>query len=503
MSKPKNILFLFPDQHRGDWLPYPPAVFEQMGSPPLPLRMENLRSLMERGTTFTRAVTDSPLCAPARACLASGLRYDRCGVWNNNFCYPLAQPTCYSVLRDGGYQVAGVGKFDLHKPVMYWGKDGWIPPLEALGFTEAMDTEGKWDSFWASYKPPRGPYGQFLSDRGLLESHWRDYVRRYYDSADAEPTELPQDAYADDWVTDNALSALDGLTKREQPWFLMVNFSGPHDPWDITGDMKARWENVNFPIPRDYRGDPAELVRVRQNYAAMLENIDRNIGKLLSALKAVGQYDDTVIVYASDHGEMLGDRNRYYKSVPYAPSVHIPLVMSGGGIRRNAICGELVQLSDLAATIAEFAGLSMPEGVDSRSLVPLASREDAPPVHAFLTSALYSSVPRPGGRYAGYEAYEDYEKNMGGKEFIDLFNQRLSLPQRPVPPVKTKKIADWHCVITKKYKLIAYPDSDAAELYDLEADPLEQHDVAASSPEIVRQLRQYGETAFPHKNTAE
>ena len=112
---------------------------------------------MERGTTFTQAITNSPLCAPARACLAQGREYENCGVYNNNFCTPPEVPTFYRALRAGGYQVGGVGKFDLHKPLMYWGEKGWLPQLGELGFTEAMDHEGKWDAFWASENPPRGP----------------------------------------------------------------------------------------------------------------------------------------------------------------------------------------------------------------------------------------------------------------------------------------------------------------------------------------------------------
>ena len=126
MKTKKNILLLFPDQHRGDWLPYSDEVFAKLGVPALPVKMDNLKKLMASGTTFTRAVTNSPLCVPARACLAAGRHYDRCGAYNNSFNYPLDQKTFYSVLKDGGYNVGGVGKFDVHKPILFWGRDGWI-----------------------------------------------------------------------------------------------------------------------------------------------------------------------------------------------------------------------------------------------------------------------------------------------------------------------------------------------------------------------------------------
>ncbi len=481
MKKRKNILFLFPDQHRGDWLP------GLDGS--LPLHMDHLRQLMAQGTTFTRAVTNSPLCAPARACLATGQSYEACGVWNNNFCCPLDRPTVYRRLRDAGYQVGTVGKSDLHKPVMYWGKDGWIPQLGRLGFTRAMDSEGKWDGFWASCEGDRGPYGAFLRREGLLEAHWRDYVRRYYDHMDTRPTRLPQAAYADDWVTESALAFLRDFSRQEGPWFMMVNFSGPHDPWDVTEEMKERWRDAELPTPADCQGDPAEVLEVRRNYAAMLENIDHSIGRLLDLLRESGQDEDTVILYSADHGEMLGDRGRYYKSVPYGPSIHIPLVICGGSARKGAVCRHLVQLSDLAATITEIAGTSMPEGVDSHSLLGMAAEEDAPPVRDHLHSALYPSIPQDESSFGGYEDRSACVKNMGGAERINSFNERLGLPVRPVPAVKKEKQRDWRCVVTERCKFIEYLDPVEHELYDLNTDPGEKTDLSDRLPEVVERLR--------------
>ena len=131
-----NILFLLPDQHRFDWLGTNPV---------LPLRTPNLDRLGAQGVRFARAITPSPLCAPARACLAAGREYDRCGVPNNKFDYPLSQPTYYQALRDAGYRVAGVGKFDLHKATLDWGLDG-SRLIREWGFTEGIDNEGKMDA---------------------------------------------------------------------------------------------------------------------------------------------------------------------------------------------------------------------------------------------------------------------------------------------------------------------------------------------------------------------
>src|SRR5690242_17698363 len=104
-TKQPNILLLFPDSHRGDWMPYEPNDLRSMGIEELPLRLPHLRKLMNAGVTFTRAVSPAPLCAPARACLAAGVRYDKCGTASNADNFPLDKKTFYTVLNESGYQV--------------------------------------------------------------------------------------------------------------------------------------------------------------------------------------------------------------------------------------------------------------------------------------------------------------------------------------------------------------------------------------------------------------
>ena len=117
--KQKNVLLLFSDQHRGEWLP---GVNGVKG-----LDMPHLLSLSEEGVSFSNCVTPSPLCAPARACLAFGDDYDHYGTYNNRFCMPTDRETVYSLIRDRGFLVGSAGKLDLHKPCLYWSESGWLP----------------------------------------------------------------------------------------------------------------------------------------------------------------------------------------------------------------------------------------------------------------------------------------------------------------------------------------------------------------------------------------
>ncbi|MCC2683117.1 MAG: Arylsulfatase [Paenibacillaceae bacterium] len=277
MNRP-NILFLFPDQHRGDWMPYPEHVFqERFGLEPLKLRMPNVASLMQRGTSFTRAITPSPLCAPARACIASGLTYEHCPVKGNGTDYPIELPTFYSVLKDNGYEVGGVGKFDLHKKTHWWGLDGWIDDLGRMGFTVGVDNAGKMDAINSGKDEPKDPYMKYLYDKGLAQIHLRDMKGR---GKKTNPTDLPEEAYCDNWLSANGIEMIRNFPDNK-PWFLVVNFTGPHGPFDVTKRMWDAWQGVDFPQPVEPSDDRDQCLALRQNYAAMLENIDRNIGLML------------------------------------------------------------------------------------------------------------------------------------------------------------------------------------------------------------------------------
>jgi arylsulfatase len=359
-----NILFFLPDQHRPDWLG---------GNPELPLRTPNLDQLCERGVRYSNAFTPSPVCSPARACLATGRDYHRCGVQGNGQNTPLSLPTYYQHLRDSGYQVAGVGKFDLHKPDRDWGLDG-SNMLNEYGFTGGIDSEGKGDAI-AAYRSngmsPKGPYMQFLEENGLAATHLAMY-EPYLGKPDwlnfPAVTELPDEAYCDNWVAANGMRCLSEFPQGA-PWHLVVNFAGPHGPFDITADMRSQWESKAIPGPIDNRDPNAEVVLARrQNYAAMIENTDAHVGRFIELVEQRTELDNTIIVYSSDHGEMLGDHGRWGKSVWYTPSSGVPLIAAGPGIRSGACSDALVFLHDLAATFLDYAEADPLPDADSNTL---------------------------------------------------------------------------------------------------------------------------------------
>ena len=357
-----NILLFFPDQHRGDWTGY----FGTQG-----VRTPNLDRLAARGRVFRNALTPSPLCSPARACMAAVAPYDAQPVKHNQHDVDPAEPNLYQALRDAGYQVLGCGKFDLLKGSMDWGEsgrhgEGDDAKIHQLGFTDGIDNAGKHDFVIGQGKGRAEPFQAFLRDNDLLDIHLDDYTgrtgRQRANYTNTAPTPLPDFAYGDNWIAANGLKLLDGVTD-DAPWFLQVNFNGPHEPMDVTASMQARWPDPDLPPPvASSQYDATAHLAIRANYAAMIENIDRHLGSYLDYLASRGCGDRTVVIYASDHGEMLGDHDRWGKVVPYQPSVHIPLVMAGPGIDAQPDCDAWVDLVDVAATVLHLAGADFPGG---------------------------------------------------------------------------------------------------------------------------------------------
>ena len=369
-----NILFLFPDQWRGDWW--------SGGGRGVPVHTPTLAGLAESGTTFTSAITPSPLCAPARACIARGAAYSAEGVVDNGVDYPVGAPSVYQALREAGYHVAGCGKFDLHKAHYSWGPDG-THRLDEWGFSAGIDNEGKIDGVEAYKEGTPGPYLRFLAERGKAQAHVDDFARRMPHGT--FPTPLSPEEYCDNWVNQNALDLLSSAP-ADRPWFLQVNYTGPHSPFDITAEMHEWYRDVDFDGPINGGAQEVDHLAIRRHYAAMIQNIDAAIGKLLDHPRIREQRENTMIAFASDHGEMLGDHGRFGKSVPHNGSVHVPFVVQGAGVSAGRVVDDPVTILDLPATFLDAAGVSELPGMDSQSLVSCLAGGAVP--RELVTSAL-------------------------------------------------------------------------------------------------------------------
>jgi choline-sulfatase len=437
MNSP-NILFIMCDQLRHDWLGYRGS--EHVCTP-------NIDSIAARGQVFTEASTNSPVCVPARIGLSSGLRPHRLGALDNHAYLPLSRTTYYQRLRDHGYHVSGVGKFDLAKPDPYNGIEGRRPLTYAWGFTHPLECEGKMHA--GRGDPPNGPYTHWLR-RQDPEKHQifiDDYNERAGTGAATHlhDSVVPWGLCEDDFIGQRACEMLQSFT-GEFPWHLFVSFVGPHDPFDPAPEFADKWRSAEMPdpIPFEPEGKPERYLYqhsydekthlvARRQYTAYLEQIDHQIGRILDTLEARGELDSTIIAFASDHGEMLGDHGRYTKSCHYESALRVPLVIAGPGIAAGET-DALVELSDLNPTLCELAGTTPASNLDARSLLP------------FLRS--------------------------GEREFREFTFATLR---------------GCHAVRTREWKFIK-GDDDRHELYHLAKDPQERRNVLEQHPEVAEEM---------------
>ena len=461
-----NILFLFTDQQRPDW-------FEM--NPEIPVRTPHLKALSERGVWLTRAVTPSPVCAPARSCVASGREYDRCRVWSNDTDFPPGQATYQQRLRDeAGYHVMGAGKFHTGNnqrgkpPDFDFGADG-RRQLDQWGFSDGIFNAGKNQATILMQRNegvPQDTYMSFLHHRGLAETHIDDYRRRNEEDVwiATFPTALPDDAYFDNWITSNGLEVLD-RAPANRPWYLEVNFQNPHHPWDITESMHQLYRDpdVDFPPPlhSNLEVSAADHQEVRRNFAAMVEHLDQCLGRFVERLEERGELDNTLIVFSSDHGEMLGDYSQWQKLSPLQASVGVPLMIAGPGVATRGACAAPATILDLHATFLDVAGLEAGDEVDSRSMCQFLAGEKERHREVVL-SGLSAWRLVFDGRYKLVRGY-DPSKRRGGNDWEPMH----------VPAEEAARLQQERDPI----------------LYDIEGD--ERENIAAQHPEIAERLAQH------------
>ncbi len=443
MSANPNLLFILDDQHRFDFLG-----LEQSG-----VATPHLDALAAQGTRFTHCCVNAPVCAPSRIALATGLHPWRLGCLDNHCYLPRQIPTYYQRLRDQGYQVASVGKLDLAKPAPYNGRYGRRACNFQWGFTDPLEVEGKMHAGRAAR--PAGPYGFHLVEQGLFARFREDYARRSqagWIQGVSHDSVLPEEAHSDSWIGRRALTWLENVT-LEDPWHLFVSFVGPHDPFDPPTPWAARFRDSAMPTAvagapgdkpvwvqhRQYETTAAEIAHTRRQYAANIALIDHWVGRMREMLAARGMADNTYVVFASDHGEMLGDHRLYTKSVAYEGALRVPLILAGPDIPAGGVSHTLVELADVNPTLCEMAG-----------------------------------VP-----YTGNE--------------LEVLDARSVMPSvrdtsRPHRPHALAQLRNFAALRTETHKLIDNYN-DRTELYDLVEDPGECHNLVEEHPQLVSDLR--------------
>jgi choline-sulfatase len=362
--EPRNLLVILSDEHS-------PKALGCAGHPFV--QTPNLDALAARGTRFTAAYTPSPICVPARAALATGRELHAMARYQDNADpYDGAVRSWHHALRDAGHEVVSIGK--LHFRGL---------PGDDHGFTEerlAMHVvEGKGDLLALirdETAPPRKGARKMRESAGPGES---DYTR--YDRA------IAADARA--WLRERS-----GRT-GDKPWCLFVSLVTPHFPLtapeehfrryppEIVGTPKlyASKERPRHPFTDDYAAtipydshvrDAADVQRMMAGYYGLVSFMDEQVGAILGTLRDCGLGASTRVLYASDHGDSVGARGLWGKSVMYEESVGVPVILAGEGVAARAACDTPVSLTDVFATVLDAVGCTEAPPPGSSSLFSIA-----------------------------------------------------------------------------------------------------------------------------------
>lgn len=380
-----HILFLLTDQQRADCLGC-------AGHPAL--RTPHVDRIASEGVRFGNCFTTSPLCVPARLSFANGLYPHNSNLWTNQVSLPQGAETYMRRLHSGGYRTATIGKnhlFPMENCDLYANE----PAYHRAGFDHVEDLSGTWGVIGG-----KSVYTDHLESLQWLEPLRRylrrleslpDEVRRYV----AEPLPIPPHLYIDAFIAERVEQYVARYDSR-QPSFVFVGFQGPHEPWDAPDEYADRIVRAKLPRPipelppgdwlgpesNDYQkrwaqyyppADDESLRQIRVRYLGKIAQIDDAVGRILSAYERKGWLKNTAIIFASDHGEMLGDLNRLSKSVFYESAIRVPLIvrMPTCVETDGRTCDAMVELIDVHATILDIAGCAPGPKCDSRSLISL------------------------------------------------------------------------------------------------------------------------------------
>ncbi|HXP05206.1 MAG TPA: sulfatase-like hydrolase/transferase [Stellaceae bacterium] len=346
--KPSNVLFILSDEHSRRVLG---CYGHRM------IRTPNLDALAARGVRFADAYTNSPICVPARASLATGRYPHQIRFWDNGIAYDGSVPSWHHRLREAGHEVTSIGKLHFRSED---DDNGFSQEIMPLHINDGIGDPLGW---LRDPLPVRKATLRLAKDAGRGDSSYQDYDRKITDAAV-------------DWL--KARAGVPG----GKPWALFVSLVCPHFPliarpefYDLYPEDKVPLPALRSPADRapDHpyiaafrecqiyeKGfvDEANVRRAIAAYFGLVSYTDHNVGRVLAALEAAGLADATRVIYSADHGDNLGTRGLWGKSTMYEESAGVPMIAAGPGLPRGMVCREPVTLVDCFPTIVKWAGVA-------------------------------------------------------------------------------------------------------------------------------------------------
>ena len=352
---PNNIIFYFTDQQRWDTC----GCFGQ----PLDIT-PNLDALAREGVKFDNAFSPQPVCGPCRALFQTGKYPTETGCFRNNIMLPAGVKTLGQYIEEAGYETAYIGKWHL-------ASDGELEKPPAIDHTVT-----------AIPRELRGGYTGFWRAADVLEFTSHGYDGFVFDENDRR---VDFKGYRADCINDMALEFLDGYT-GEKPFFMTVSQIEPHHQNDrrhYEGPEGSKERFKDFILPEDLKALGGNAAEEYPDYLGQCASLDENLGRLVAKLKEKGLYENTVILFASDHGSHFLTRNRDehlngyddYKRSCHDACLHVPLVIAGGPYRGGRAVEELVSTASLPKTILALAGVDVGGAMIGENLLDVVEKK--------------------------------------------------------------------------------------------------------------------------------
>ena len=353
---PNNIIFYFTDQQRWDTC----GCFGQ----PLDIT-PNLDQLAREGVKFDNAFSPQPVCGPCRALFQTGKWPTETGCFRNNIMLPAGVKTLGNYIEEAGYETAYIGKWHL-------ASDGELEKPPTIDHTVT-----------AIPRELRGGYTGFWRAADVLEFTSHGYDGFVFDENDRR---VDFKGYRADCINDMALEFLDGYT-GEKPFFMTISQIEPHHQNDrkhYEGPEGSKERFKDFVLPEDLKVLGGNAAEEYPDYLGQCASLDENLGRLVAKLKEKGLYEDTVIIFASDHGSHFLTRNRDshlngyddYKRSCHDACLHVPLVIAGGPFKGGVAVEELVSTASLPKTILALAGVDVGDAMIGENLLDVVEKKD-------------------------------------------------------------------------------------------------------------------------------
>ncbi|MBK1876494.1 sulfatase family protein [Pelagicoccus mobilis] len=379
MEKRKpNIIFILSDQQRADTIKA--WGYAHMSTPAMD-------SLVEGGMSFKNCFCPGATCTPSRAAIFTGMYAHNTGTYSFNQWGH--QRTWVDDLADSGYWCINVGKMHFQPRDV---SGGFHERVVVENPTSVGNWGGNGDDDWGKYLSFHGeerPNYRHQSDPEWLEK-WQGV-----------PWHLDEHLHSDAFTANAACGWLKARETDDEPFFMELGFPGPHEPWDAPQEFVDLYEGIELPEPVDFPSDLSnkppqqaairafhagadhesridmpnaeldDVMRMRRHYYAKISYVDQQVQKVLDTLKETGHLENTIVIFSSDHGEMLGDHGSAYKWLMYDSITRVPLMIKDfRSLGESQESDDLVSLMDIGPTILEMAGGKIPTRLEGRSLTP-------------------------------------------------------------------------------------------------------------------------------------